>query len=81
MVDSHALVGSWPKLEKCSPISVVQIGGVLEPIGLAPVVIEDNAFIGAGAVIVEGIQVLGAVIAPGVYLSKSIPVWTVLIAA
>jgi 2,3,4,5-tetrahydropyridine-2-carboxylate N-succinyltransferase len=40
------------------------------------VVIEDNAFIGAGAVIVEGVQVSeGAVIAPGVVLSKGIPVY------
>jgi 2,3,4,5-tetrahydropyridine-2-carboxylate N-succinyltransferase len=49
---------------------------VLEPIGLAPVVIEDNAFIGAGAVIVEGVCVKeGAVIAPGVTLSRGIPVY------
>lgn len=77
MVDSHALVGSCAQIGKNVHLSAgVQIGGVLEPIGLAPVVIEDNAFIGAGAVIVEGIQVLeGAVIAPGVYLSKSIPVY------
>lgn len=77
MVDSHVLVGSCAQIGKNVHLSAgVQIGGVLEPIGLAPVVIEDNCFIGAGAVIVEGIQVLeGAVIAPGVYLSKSIPVY------
>ena len=46
------------------------------PVGLAPVVIEDDCFIGAGSVIVEGVQVSrGAVIAPGVTLSKSIPVY------
>lgn len=77
MVDSHALVGSCAQIGKNVHLSAgVQIGGVLEPIGQAPVVIEDNAFIGAGAVIVEGIQVSeGAVIAPGTILSKGIPVY------
>lgn len=77
MVDSHALVGSCAQIGKNVHLSAgVQIGGVLEPIGLAPVIIEDNAFIGAGAVIVEGICVgKGAVIAPGVILSKGIPVY------
>lgn len=77
MVDSHALVGSCAQIGKRVHLSAaVQIGGVLEPIGQAPVIIEDDAFIGAGAVIVEGIQVLSrAVIAPGVTLSKSIPVY------
>ena len=77
MVDSHALVGSCAQIGKNVHLSAgVQIGGVLEPIGLAPVIIEDNCFIGAGAVIVEGIQVLkGAVIAPGVSLSKSVPIY------
>lgn len=77
MVDSHALVGSCAQIGKNVHLSAgVQIGGVLEPIGLSPVVIEDNAFIGADAVIVEGVCVgEGAVIAPGVILSKGIPVY------
>lgn len=77
MVDSHALVGSCAQIGKNVHLSAaVQIGGVLEPIGLAPVVIEDHCFVGAGASIVEGIQVLqGAVIAPGVILSKGTPVF------
>jgi 2,3,4,5-tetrahydropyridine-2-carboxylate N-succinyltransferase len=77
MVDSHALVGSCAQIGKNVHLSAgVQIGGVLEPIGLAPVIIEDNAFIGAGSVIVEGVQVLErAVIAPGVILSKGVPVF------
>ena len=77
MVDSHALVGSCAQIGKNVHLSAgVQIGGVLEPVGLAPVVIEDNAFVGAGAVIVEGKQVLeSAVIAPGVILSKGVPVY------
>lgn len=77
MIDSHALVGSCAQIGKNVHLSAgVQIGGVLEPIGLAPVVIEDNCFIGAGSVIVEGIQVLqGAVIAAGVTLSLGVPVY------
>ncbi len=77
MIDSHALVGSCAQVGKNVHLSAgVQLGGVLEPVGLAPVVIEDDCFIGAGAVIVEGVQVKkGAVVAPGVTLSKSIPVY------
>ncbi|MBI9070722.1 MAG: 2,3,4,5-tetrahydropyridine-2,6-dicarboxylate N-succinyltransferase [Melioribacteraceae bacterium] len=77
MVDSHALVGSCAQIGKRVHLSAaVQIGGVLEPIGMAPVVIEDDAFIGAGAVIVEGVQVKEkAVIAPGVILSAGVPVY------
>ncbi len=77
MVDSHALVGSCAQIGKNVHLSAaVQIGGVLEPIGASPVVIEDNCFLGAGSVVVEGIQVLkGAVIAPGVILSKGTPIY------
>jgi len=77
MIDSHALVGSCAQIGKNVHLSAgVQIGGVLEPVGLSPVVIEDDCFIGAGAVIVEGILIKKrAVIAPGVVLSKSVPVY------
>lgn len=77
MIDSHALVGSCAQIGKNVHLSAgVQIGGVLEPVGLSPVVIEDDCFIGAGSVIVEGILVKKrAVIAPGVTLSKSVPVY------
>ncbi|HLR33246.1 MAG TPA: 2,3,4,5-tetrahydropyridine-2,6-dicarboxylate N-succinyltransferase [Fodinibius sp.] len=77
MIDSHALVGSCAQVGKNVHLSAgVQLGGVLEPVGLSPVVIEDDCFIGAGAVIVEGVLVKkAAVIAPGVTLSKSIPVY------
>jgi 2,3,4,5-tetrahydropyridine-2-carboxylate N-succinyltransferase len=77
MVDSHALVGSCAHFGKNVHLSAgVHIGGVLEPVGLSPVVIEDDCFIGAGSVVVEGILVKkGAVIAPGVTLSKSVPVY------
>lgn len=77
MVDSHALVGSCAQIGKNVHLSAgVQIGGVLEPIGMNPVVIEDDVFVGAGAVIVEGIVVgKGAVIAPSVVLSKGVAVY------
>jgi 2,3,4,5-tetrahydropyridine-2-carboxylate N-succinyltransferase len=77
MVDSHVLVGSCAQIGKRVHLSAgVQIGGVLEPVGQTPVVIEDDAFIGAGAVIVEGILVgRGAVIAPGVVLSKGVTIF------
>jgi len=77
MVDSHALVGSCAQIGRNVHLSAgVQIGGVLEPVGMNPVIIEDDCFVGAGAVIVEGILVKkSAVIAPGVVLSKSVPVY------
>ncbi len=77
MIDSHVLVGSCAQIGKRVHLSTgVQIGGVLEPIGNAPVIIEDDVFIGACAVIVEGIRVgERAVIAPGVVLSKGVPVY------
>lgn len=77
MVDSHALVGSCAQIGKRVHLSAgVQIGGVLEPVGSAPVVVEDEAFIGAGAVLVEGVHVKArAIIAPGVVISKSVPIY------
>ncbi|MFN8369124.1 MAG: 2,3,4,5-tetrahydropyridine-2,6-dicarboxylate N-succinyltransferase [Bacteriovoracaceae bacterium] len=77
MVDSHVLVGSCAQIGKRVHLSAgVQIGGVLEPIGMAPVIIEDDCFIGADAIIVEGILIKKrAVIAPGVILSKAVPVY------
>ncbi len=77
MIDSHVLVGSCAQIGKNVHLSAgVQIGGVLEPIGLRPVIVEDGCFIGAGAILVEGVLVKkGAVIAPGVVLSKSVPVY------
>lgn len=77
MVDSHVLVGSCAQIGKRVHLSAgVQIGGVLEPIGQTPVIIEDDCFVGAGSVIVEGILVQrGAVIAPGTTLSKGTPVF------
>lgn len=73
MVDSHVLVGSCAQVGARVHLSAgVQLGGVLEPIGATPVIIEDDAFLGAGCVVVEGIRVgKRAVLAPGVILSKA----------
>lgn len=77
MVDSHVLVGSCAQVGKRVHLSAgVQLGGVLEPIGMAPVIIEDDCFLGANVVVVEGIHVRrGAVLAPGLILSKAVPVF------
>lgn len=77
MVDSHALIGSCAQIGKNVHVSAaVQIGGVLEPVGASPVIVEDDAFLGAGVVVVEGIVIRkGAVLAPGVNLSASVPVY------
>lgn len=73
MVDSHALVGSCAQVGKRVHVSAaVQIGGVLEPIGALPVVVEDDVFLGGGSGIYEGCYVRrGAVLAPGVLLTRA----------
>lgn len=58
MVDTWATVGSCAQIGKNVHISGgVGIGGVLEPVQAAPVIVEDNAFIGSRCIIVEGIRV------------------------
>lgn len=73
MIDTWCTVGSCAQIGKNVHISGgVGIGGVLEPLQAAPVIIEDNCFIGARAEIAEGVIVEeGAVIAMGVYISAS----------
>ncbi len=73
MVDSHALVGSCAQIGKRVHLSAAtQIGGVLEPPGALPVIIEDDAFIGGGCGVYEGCIVrTRAVLAPGVLLTGS----------
>lgn len=77
MVDSHALVGSCAQIGKRVHISAAaQIGGVLEPVNSNPVVVEDDCLIGGNAGIYEGVVVRrGAVIASGVILTRSTPVF------
>jgi len=73
MVDSHALVGSCAQIGKRVHLSAAaQVGGVLEPAGAVPVVIEDDAFVGGLCGLFEGVIVRRrAVLAPGVVLSAS----------
>lgn len=75
MIDSHVLVGSCAQIGARVHLSAgVQIGGVLEPIGAMPVVVEDDAFVGGGCGIYEGSRIgRGAVLAPGVLLTRAVP--------
>jgi 2,3,4,5-tetrahydropyridine-2,6-dicarboxylate N-succinyltransferase len=77
MIDSHALVGSCAQIGKQVHISAAaQIGGVLEPVGSMPVIIEDEVFIGGNSGIYEGTIVQRrSVIASGVTLTRSTPVY------
>ncbi len=77
LVDSHALVGSCAQIGKNVHLSAgAMIGGVLEPIGSRPVVIEDEVFVGGNTGIYEGIVVQrGAVIASGSIITGSTPVY------
>jgi 2,3,4,5-tetrahydropyridine-2-carboxylate N-succinyltransferase len=76
MVDTWATVGSCAQIGADVHLSGgVGIGGVLEPVQAAPVIVEDGAFIGSRVVIVEGVHVgREAVIAPGVVLTASVPI-------
>jgi 2,3,4,5-tetrahydropyridine-2-carboxylate N-succinyltransferase len=76
MVDTWATVGSCAQIGANVHLSGgVGIGGVLEPPNAAPVVIEDDAFIGSRCMIVEGARVgRGSVVGPGTILTPSIPV-------
>lgn len=77
MVDSLALVGSCAQIGKNVHLGAgVIIGGVLEPVGAYPVIIEDNVFVGAGSQITEGTIVKEkAVIGAGVTITGSTPVY------
>ncbi len=71
MIDSHALVGSCAQVGKRVHLSAgVQIGGVLEPIGAMPVIIEDDVLVGGNSGVYEGTIVRErAVLAPGTLLT------------
>ncbi len=71
MIDSHALVGSCAQIGKRVHLSAAaQIGGVLEPVGALPVVIEDDALVGGNCGVYEGTIVRErAVLAPGTVLT------------
>src|SRR6476620_4388375 len=71
MVDAHVLVGSCAQVGARVHLSAgVSIGGVLEPAGARPVIVEDDAFVGAGSSLLEGVLVgRGAVLGAGVVLT------------
>jgi 2,3,4,5-tetrahydropyridine-2-carboxylate N-succinyltransferase len=77
MVDSHALVGSCAQIgERVHLSAAAQIGGVLEPVNAAPVVIEDDVLVGGNCGVYEGTVVRAkAVLAAGVVLTRGTPVY------
>ncbi len=77
MIDSHALVGSCAQIGKRVHISAAaQIGGVLEPVGAVPVIVEDDVLVGGNCGIYEGAIVRErAVLASGTILTGSTPVY------
>ncbi|MEY5131466.1 MAG: hypothetical protein RL734_1533 [Bacteroidota bacterium] len=77
MVDSHALVGTCAQIGKNVHISAAaQIGGVLEPAGARPVIIEDNVMIGGNCGVYEGVMIRNrAVLGTGVILNASTHVY------
>ena len=77
MVDSHALVGTCAQIGKNVHLSAAaQIGGVLEPVGANPVIVEDDVMIGGNCGIYEGTIIRRrAVLGSGVILTGSVPVY------
>jgi len=77
LVDSHALVGSCAQIGRRVHISAAaQIGGVIEPVGAMPVIVEDDVLVGGNTGIYEGAVVKQrAVIAAGVVLTGSTPIY------
>lgn len=77
MIDSHALVGSCAQIgARCHISAGAQIGGVLEPVGALPVIIEDEVLVGGNCGVYEGTVVKRrAVLGTGVILTRSTPVY------
>jgi 2,3,4,5-tetrahydropyridine-2-carboxylate N-succinyltransferase len=77
MIDSHALVGSCAQIGRNVHISAAsQIGGVLEPVGALPVIVEDDVLVCGNSGVYEGTIVKrGAVLGTGTILNRSIPVY------
>ena len=79
MVDSHALIGSCAQVGRnCHISAAAQIGGVLEPVGALPVIVEDDVLVGGNCGVYEGTVVKRrAVLGSGVILTRSTPVYDV----
>ncbi len=77
LIDSHALVGSCAQIGKrCHLSAGAQIGGVLEPVGAMPVIVEDDVLVGGNCGVYEGAVVQkGAVLAAGAILTGSTPLY------
>jgi 2,3,4,5-tetrahydropyridine-2-carboxylate N-succinyltransferase len=77
MIDSHALVGSCAQIGKRVHLSAAaQIGGVLEPVNAAPVIVEDDVLVGGNCGVYEGTLVrTGAVLGAGTILTRSTPLY------
>ncbi|MDQ2840779.1 MAG: 2,3,4,5-tetrahydropyridine-2,6-dicarboxylate N-succinyltransferase [Acidobacteriota bacterium] len=77
MIDSHALIGSCAQIGRNCHISAAsQIGGVLEPVGASPVIIEDDVLVGGNCGVYEGTVVRrSAVLGSGTILNRSTPVY------
>ena len=77
LIDSHALVGSCAQIGRRVHISAAaQIGGVIEPVGAMPVIVEDDVLIGGNSGVYEGAVIKQrAVIAAGVVITGSTPVY------
>src|SRR5436853_4308341 len=81
-VGPNTMVDTWATVGSCAQIGAdvhlaggVGIGGVLEPVNARPVIVEDGAFIGSRCIVVEGVVIgEGAVLAPNVSLTASVPV-------
>jgi 2,3,4,5-tetrahydropyridine-2-carboxylate N-succinyltransferase len=81
-VGPRTMVDTWATVGSCAQIGAdvhlaggVGIGGVLEPVQASPVIVEDGAFIGSRCILTEGIRVgEGAVLAPNVSLTASVPI-------
>ena len=81
-IGPRTMVDTWATVGSCAQIGAdvhlaggVGIGGVLEPPQAAPVIVEDGAFVGSRAILVEGVRIgEGAVIGPNVVLNASIPI-------
>src|SRR3981081_3991355 len=77
MLDSHSLIGSCAQIGRHCHISAgTQIGGVLEPVGALPVIVEDDVLVGGNCGVYEGTVVKRrAVLGTGTILNRSTPVY------